>query len=162
MRIKDSYNYKTLVRPILEYCVQAWRPHLAKDIDLIERVQQRALRLINGLDLLSYEQRLVKLDMTTLETRWTRGDIIEVFKMFKGLDRISVNRFFVLSNTNTLRGHRLKLYKKQVRTNFGKYCFSNRVVNIWNALPEDAISSNTVATFKHKLDHYFKHVMCLR
>jgi ribonuclease P/MRP protein subunit RPP40 len=34
--------YKCLMRPRLEYAVQAWRPHLQKDIDLIEGVQRRA------------------------------------------------------------------------------------------------------------------------
>ena len=31
--------YKSLVRPHFEYCVHAWRPHLHKNIDLIEGVQ---------------------------------------------------------------------------------------------------------------------------
>jgi ribonuclease P/MRP protein subunit RPP40 len=30
--------YKCLIRPRLEYAVQAWRPYLQKDIDLIEGV----------------------------------------------------------------------------------------------------------------------------
>ena len=68
--------FKSLVRPQLEYCVQAWRPNLAKDIILLEKVQQRALRMITGLNNLTYEQRLAKLNMTTLETRRLRGDMI--------------------------------------------------------------------------------------
>src|SRR6188508_1428497 len=50
--------YKALVRPKLEYCVQAWRPYLRKDIDKIERVQHRATKMIEGCRSLSYEERL--------------------------------------------------------------------------------------------------------
>ena len=66
--------YKSLVRPHLEYCIQAWSPHLQKDIKLLEGVQHRAARLIENLHFLSYEQRLSRLNLTTLETRRIRGD----------------------------------------------------------------------------------------
>ena len=65
--------YKTLVRPHLEYCIQAWRPHLQKDINLLERVQRRALKMISGFVNLSYEERLFRCRLTTLETRRQRG-----------------------------------------------------------------------------------------
>ena len=34
--------HKSFIRPHLEYCIQVWNPHLAKDIKLIEGVQRRA------------------------------------------------------------------------------------------------------------------------
>ena len=61
--------YKSLVRPHLEYSVQAWNPHFQKDIDLLEGVQRRATKLISSLKDKTYEERLCILNLTTLETR---------------------------------------------------------------------------------------------
>ena len=50
---------KTIVRPRLEYCIQAWTPYRKKkDIDILERVQRRATKMIQTLRNISYEMRL--------------------------------------------------------------------------------------------------------
>jgi ribonuclease P/MRP protein subunit RPP40 len=61
---------------------------LQKDIDLIEGVQRRATKLVVGTKGMSYEERLKFLDMTTLETRRIRGDLIEVFEILKGIEDV--------------------------------------------------------------------------
>ena len=50
--------YKTTDRPHLEYCIQAWRPYRKKDIDILERVQRRATKMIQKLRNISYEMHL--------------------------------------------------------------------------------------------------------
>ena len=47
--------YTALVRPHLEYGNAVWHPMYKKDIDLLERVQRRATRMVPGLANFSYE-----------------------------------------------------------------------------------------------------------
>ena len=77
--------YKSMVRPHSDYCIQAWKPYLRKDVDKLEKVQRRATQMIEGLEGLGYLERLSILYLTTLETRFLRADLIEVYKIFKGL-----------------------------------------------------------------------------
>jgi len=149
--------YQSLVRPKLDYCIQAWRPYLKKDIDLLEKVQRRATRLMTSDKSLSYTDRLQKFGLTTLETRRLRGDLIEVFKMFKGFDNIKLNDFFKLSST-TLRGHSLKIYKPQVHLDVRKFFFTVRIIDIWNSLPISLINCATISTFKKHLDCFLKNL----
>lgn len=145
--------YKTLVRPHLEYCIQAWRPHLQKDINKLENVQRRALKMIQGFNSIPYEERLKKTRLITLERRRTRADLIEVFRIVNGIDKVAAEDFFKFrSNTRSTRGHSKTIFKNQVRLNLRKFSFSQRIINEWNSLPERAIQSNTINQFKSHID----------
>ena len=85
--------YKNIVRPQLEYCIQAWRPYRKKDIDMLERLQRRATKIIQKLRNISYEMRLKECALTTLGTRRLRGDQIEVFKILNVYENIDRNIF---------------------------------------------------------------------
>jgi len=129
--------FTSLVRPHLEYGNFVWSPYHQKDIDMIERVQHRATRLVPSFSKLPYEESLKRMKLTTLKQRIQRGDMIEVFKYMK--KKYNVDDFELLPHYTAVgmqtRGHSMKLKKRscngQQRANF----FGLRVVNAWNRLP---------------------------
>jgi hypothetical protein len=142
--------YKTLVRPHLEYCVQAWNPFLKKDIEILERVQRRATKMIKSFQRLSYEERLKLCGLTTLERRRVRGDLIETYKLMTNKVEMPHERFFEKVRYNGTRGHTLKLFKKRVGS-CKRHFFSARVVDSWNELDDKIVSATTVNAFKSNL-----------
>ena len=147
--------YKSLVRPYLEYCVLAWRPYLTQDIDMLEKVQHRATKVVYGFYDLTYEQRLGRFDITTLESHRLREDLIEIFKIVNGFDQVDYLKLYYLSTTG-LRDHNLKLFKPSFKHNVGKYIFSNRIIGSYNLLTQDIIECQSLNNFKKKLDRLFK------
>ena len=156
---KSKYNitrlYKSLVRPHLEYSIQAWRPHLQKDIDNIESVQRRALKMIRGMQNLPYPRRLKETNLITLESRRVRADLIEVYKIINNLEGIPKDKMFIM-NTNITRGHELKIYKQRTRLNIRKFFFSQRVIDIWNNLPSSAVKAVSINQFKSAINPIMK------
>jgi len=108
--------YKSLVRSHLEYCCSAWNPHYTKDKHLLEKVQHRFTRLFPDLRKLDYYKRLEHLKLWSLEERRNRADLIEAFKLFKGLTDVPYTTFFQLAADSNTRGHSLKISKPYYKT----------------------------------------------
>ena len=150
--------YKSILRPHLDYCVQAQRLHYRKDIDKLEKVQRRATKMVEGLEGYSYSDRLRILGRTTLETRFLRADMIEVFKILKGLENVDLERFFHVVGGDGRRGHIFKLFKRRCRLDVGRFKFANRVCEEWNGLDDDVVEVGSVNAFKRRLDHHLRNV----
>ena len=106
----------------------------------------------------SYTAKLKEIGLFSLEKRRTRGDLIEVFKIMKGLTQLNSAHFFS-RNLNITRGHNFKLFKPQCNMNIRKYFFSHRVIDIWNSLPTSALQVDTVESFKKHVDKFMEEII---
>jgi hypothetical protein len=145
--------YTSYIRPHLEFGVAAWNPYLKKDIAVLEKTQRRVTKVPFDTRHLQYPQRLARFDLTNLETRRLRGDLIQLYKINNGLDIVDwdFKKIFVRDDE---RGQ----YRREIVKNFDQrhHFFTNRIVNDWNRLPDDVVNSDSVKDFKCSLDKYFK------
>ena len=100
----------------------------------------------------------MKLDLSSLAYRRSRGDMIEIFKIIGGVyDKDYTEDVFKKREVGITRGNNQKLYTTRARLDLRKYAFPRRVVNIWNSLPNWVIYTDAVEKFEALLDKYWKH-----
>ena len=150
--------YVTFVRPILEYAQAAWSPVLRKHVNNIENVQRRATRLIDGYKNLTYSDRLVSLDLPSLEYRRIVNDMVEIYKHIHVYDPATIRNKLVM-RTRPNRKHEF-----QIIPNFAKdgvrgvqsKSFFYRCINTWNDLPKEVVNATSIQSFKRRLDQAWR------
>ena len=119
--------------------------------------------MVMQLKSMDYLERLKELDLTTLETRRIRGDLIQIYKIFNGIDRVMlINDPRKITNVIT-RSHNQQITRENftncaLRNNF----LLNRNATTWNNLPINVVSSFSVNSFKANLDRHIKSTDWLR
>ena len=152
------------VRCHLEYAVQAWSPWTKQDIDNIENVQKRAIRMCYGLEG-TYEDKLQMLGLTTLYDRKIRGNMLETYKILNNFEDVDDHTWFTEVNEQhqktrlavnvledgTVVGSK-NLVKPKCKLDIRKYFFTCRIVDHWNNLPANVKGAVNVLDFKTKYD----------
>ena len=154
--------WNSMVQSRLDYCSQLWSPSLQSEITKIEDVQRHFTKRIEGMEELSYHERLEKLRMYSQERRRDRYAILFIWKI----------------SMNLVSGYKLEFVGEGTRR--GRECvvanidrnspaavrrarensLSCKGAKMFNLLPADLrnITSDKVRDFKSKLDLFLREV----
>ena len=163
--------YKTVARPKLEFSVAAWSPWLEKDVECLEKVQRRLVRMLSNIKGDSYESKLENAGLTTLKARRERGDAIQAFKVLNGFDRVNKNDWFLIpatgsdrpstrSNTVIQNGNEAQksdaVLRERARTEIRNHSYRLRTARLWSDIPDSVKSVKSVNAFKNSYDVWRK------
>jgi hypothetical protein len=90
----------------------------------------------------------------SLQCRRVKADLIFCYKLLHGQIDVQTDDFVVLANSINLRGNRYKLAKSIITTTRDANFYSNRIINIWNDLPDSIVMASTVSLFKRRLPNF--------
>ena len=85
--------------------------------------------------------------------------MIEVFKIVHEIyDPKTTNKLLTRTpdDSTTRKTNNLNLQKIRANNNPFQNFFTNRIINTWNALPNDVVNAMNVNCFKNEIDAYFK------
>ena len=150
--------YTAFVRPHLEYAQSVWSPHLQKYVNMLENVQIRATKLVDGLGNLDYEERLKRLNLPLLAFRRFRGDLIEPYKHFHYYNQDTIPPSFQRRERVT-RKHEYQLLQRKAKDGIRgvqSNSFYYHRIKAWNDLPQSVVNAKNINSFKMQLDEHMK------
>ena len=157
-RDKDTFKslYVQYVRPHVEFAAPAWAPWTVEDKQVLERVQQQAVKMMSGLKGRTYEEKCKEIGLETLEERRKDMDMIQTYKIIAKVDKVDKKTWFKMAAENGERVTRAtsdksRIEAKRVKTEARGHFFSQRVVNSWNRLPVATRDAKNVKSFKNEL-----------
>ena len=143
--------YTMHIRPLLEYGCCLWNTGYLGDLRLLERVQRRWTRSVDGLQDVPYAERLRALDLFSVKGRLLRADLILTYMIFSDLCAVKPSDLFTVLSNSITRGHQFKVAVPRTSLDSRKRFFAVRVVPWWNSLAGDTVAADSVGSFKRLL-----------
>ena len=134
------------------YCPLVWFVSSKKSMAKIENLQKRALRFLHNDISSSYDELLDKSGKTSINVRIHRILCTEIFKTLKSLNPTFMNEVFELRETERPVRSKYKLNLNAPIVNkvrFGTKSIRSLGPKIWNSLPYEIKSSETLTIFKN-------------
>ena len=117
--------FVTHIRPIVDYCSTLWNVGYAGDLSLLESVQRRWTKNIDGMQGLSYGERLKSLNVFSIKGRLLRSDLVIYWKIpCSDSEGYDLTGLFLRSLEERTRGHIFKLVMPQCNTDIKKRSFN--------------------------------------
>ena len=91
-----------------------------------------------------------------LERRRLGGYLIKVYKIMLDIDQLGSQYIFPNVGESKTRGPRFKVRGERYKSVQGGNFFTQRVVSVWNELPEVVVEVGTILSFKKHLDSYMR------
>ena len=143
--------YKSQIRPSLEYCSHVWGGAPKSTLCLLDKVQSKAICLINNPNLTK--------SLQPLSHRRLVGDLSIFYKYFHGhcsqeiRDIICVPVRHVRTTTSSTHSHPFQVSLPNPRILSHKSSFIPRTCNLWNVLPSSCFpESYNLPSFKSKIN----------
>ena len=143
--------YKSQIRPSLEYCSHVWGGAPKSTLCLLDKVQSKAIRLINN-------PKLTK-SLQPLSHRRLVGDFSIFYRYFHGycspeiIEIIPVPLRRVRITRSLTHSHPFQVSLPNPRTLSHKSSFIPRTCNLWNVLPSSCFpESYNLPSFKSKIN----------
>jgi hypothetical protein len=141
--------YKSFMLCHFNYCPIVWTFCGKGNIKIMEKLQERALRLIFNDNISSYSDLLNKSQMSTLHIHRLRGIALQVFKCINKIGPTYLHDLFQPKCIKySLRDTSILHQKKFMTVKYGFLSFTYHGSKIWNTLPTDIKTTLTYKEFK--------------
>ena len=146
--------YRALIEPYFDYCCPVWDGLSNELTDKLQKLQNRAIRIITKSDFYSSATVLrLKLGWDSLYTRRKKHKAKLMFKTLnKQAPEYLQDLFKPFSTGYNLRDKANKLALPKPRSDFLKRSFCYRGAQFWNSLPHDARAARSFSHFKRLIN----------
>ena len=157
---RDRYVFKKLyvqyVRPHLEFASPAWNPWQKEDIDILEKVQKKAVGMISGLKGTTYEEKCQEIGLETLKQRRDEQDLLQTFRILKNKETYGEQELLVRNRRQEGAATRSttdpwSLTVPRSRLEIRKNSFTARAPELWNKIPAEVRACENLKMFKNAM-----------